>query len=170
MKTHAHSPSVDVSLYVTKSPISPSHTPGQQDGTSQSSFGGPSPPLSPVSDDPEKGSVPQLPLSTRRAVITEKDIEKEILESRVEHRLESDKDGGITTQTISRASLHPVKTGRPDLAFVIRNAVTTTPSNQRVLVAACGPNSLMHVVRDITAGLIKTDGPGVELHCEQFGW
>lgn len=63
-----------------------------------------------------------------------------------------------------------LKSGRPDTATLIREAVRSTPQNQRVLVAACGPNGLMRVVRDTTASLISGDGPGLELHCEQFGW
>lgn len=63
-----------------------------------------------------------------------------------------------------------LKSGRPDTATLIREAVRSTPTNQRVLVAACGPDGLMRVVRDTTASLIRGDGPGVELHCEQFGW
>lgn len=67
-------------------------------------------------------------------------------------------------------SEYPIKIGRPDAASVIRDAVKTTPRNRRVLVAACGPDGLMRVVRDTTAGLIVSDGPAVELHCEEFGW
>lgn len=63
-----------------------------------------------------------------------------------------------------------LKCGRPDTATLIREAVRSTPPHQRVLVAACGPDGLMRVVRDTTASLIRGDGPGVELHCEQFGW
>lgn len=56
------------------------------------------------------------------------------------------------------------------MATLIRGAVSSTPASERVLVAACGPDGLMTVVRDTTANLIRGDGPGVELHCEQFGW
>lgn len=63
-----------------------------------------------------------------------------------------------------------LKCGRPETATLIREAVRSTPTHQRVLVAACGPDGLMRVVRDTTASLISGDGPGVELHCEQFGW
>lgn len=64
----------------------------------------------------------------------------------------------------------PVKAGRPDTATLIREAVSGTPSDGRVLVAACGPAGLMRTVRDTTASLIRGDGPAVELHCEEFGW
>lgn len=65
---------------------------------------------------------------------------------------------------------HEIKAGRPDTATLIREAVSSTPAQGRVLVAACGPDGLMRVVRNTTASLIRGDGPGVELHCEQFGW
>lgn len=65
---------------------------------------------------------------------------------------------------------HRITAGRPDAATLIAEAVRSTPNGQRVLVAACGPQSLMTVVRDTTARLVRPDGPAVELHCEQFGW
>ncbi len=65
---------------------------------------------------------------------------------------------------------HAVSSGRPDTATLVLNAVRSTPAEQRVLVAACGPAGLMKVVRNTTAKCIRGDGPGVELHCEQFGW
>jgi hypothetical protein len=65
---------------------------------------------------------------------------------------------------------HPVTHGRPDAAALIREAVSSTPAHERVLVAACGPSEMMKTVRDTAAKCIRPDGPGVELHCEQFGW
>ncbi|KAK0616286.1 ferric reductase NAD binding domain-containing protein [Immersiella caudata] len=175
LKTHAHSPKVDIDLYVTQSPAALSQTTAHHgdvsgSGSSQSSLGGPSPPLSPTADDIEKGATLQFPAPTKHSVLSEKELERGI-ETRVEHHLasESDKEGGAVSTTTSHSE-HPVKAGRPDLTAMIRNAVTTTPSNQRVLIAACGPDGLMHFVRDTTAKLILGDGPAVELHCEQFGW
>jgi len=166
LKTHAHSPKVDIDLYVTESPSQPQGDSGS--ASSQYSLGGPSPPLSPTADDVEKGAALQFPAPTKKSALSEKELERGI-ETRVEHNLASDKGGAPASMTISHAE-HAVKSGRPDLAAMIRNAVTTTPSNQRVLVAACGPGGLMHFVRDTTAKLIRGDGPAVELHCEQFGW
>lgn len=70
------------------------------------------------------------------------------------------------------SSIHgvPVLHSRPDVSRVIRDAVESTPKNQRVLVIGCGPDGLMAEVRNTTASLIRPSGPGVELHCEQFGW
>lgn len=178
LKTHAHSPTVNVSLYVTRTPESHSHLPhlhrnnsvAGQSHSSESSDG-PSPPISPVSGDEEKNLPPRIPASARHAGLSEKDLEKEmerVIETRVEHPSATKP---LTTATgISHEHEHPVKAGRPDVGTLIRNAVSTTPPNQRVLVAACGPDGLMRVVRDTTAKLIRGDGPAVELHCEQFGW
>ncbi|KAK9774496.1 putative Ferric reductase like transmembrane component [Seiridium cardinale] len=64
----------------------------------------------------------------------------------------------------------PVEQGRPDVAALIREAVKSVPKDKRVLIAACGPDGLVKVVRNTAASLITKDGPAVELHCEQFGW
>ncbi|KUJ14182.1 uncharacterized protein LY89DRAFT_589799 [Mollisia scopiformis] len=60
--------------------------------------------------------------------------------------------------------------GRPDVDGIIRRVVSETPDEQRVIIAACGPDGLMFSVRKTAASCIKVRGPSVELHCEQFGW
>lgn len=64
----------------------------------------------------------------------------------------------------------PVLYSRPDVSAVIRGVVDTATPDQRVLVIGCGPDGLMAEVRNTTASLIRPAGPGLELHCEQFGW
>ena len=64
----------------------------------------------------------------------------------------------------------PILYERPNVTGIIRGAVEDTPSNRRVLVLGCGPDGLMKKVRDTTASCMRSDGPSVELHCEQFGW
>ncbi|KAK4229419.1 putative ferric reductase transmembrane component [Podospora fimiseda] len=173
LKTHAHSTKVNVALYVTRSPSSTSDlaidSSGGDNNMRSSSEGGDSPPLSPIDSDVEKTAGGR---QQRSLAPSERDPEKE-LDIPIETKVEAAE--GTTTTTTTSAAVHhlfhhPVKTGRPDTASLIRDAVKTTPSNQRVLVAACGPQGLMRVVRDTTASLITGDGPGVELHCEQFGW
>ncbi|EPE08173.1 ferric reductase like transmembrane component [Ophiostoma piceae UAMH 11346] len=78
--------------------------------------------------------------------------------------------GSGTDTPASTPLRHPFSPGRPDAAAVIREAVSSTARSQRVLVAACGPPSLMTTVRNATAQCITSDGPSIELHCEQFGW
>ncbi|KAK1850894.1 ferric reductase transmembrane component 5 [Colletotrichum chrysophilum] len=64
----------------------------------------------------------------------------------------------------------PIHYGRPDVSKIITKAIEEAPANQRVLVMGCGPATLMTQVRNTTASHIRTSGPAVELHCEQFGW
>ncbi|KAK4240213.1 hypothetical protein C8A03DRAFT_42254 [Achaetomium macrosporum] len=180
LKTHPHSPKVNISLHVTRAPSS---TAGLPSGSSSrdhsarcdsSSEGTETPPLSPVGVDLEK-TAPQIPASALCwPPLGHGDLEKEMelaIETRLEHGGAPEKDATTTAAAMSSTFFdYVVKTGRPDAASLIRDAVNSTPRNQRVLVAACGPDSLMRIVRDTTAKLIVSDGPAVELHCEQFGW
>ncbi|KAH8893919.1 hypothetical protein GQ53DRAFT_840208 [Thozetella sp. PMI_491] len=63
-----------------------------------------------------------------------------------------------------------LKPGRPNVEAEVRDAIESTPRNQRILVAACGPSALMKTVRNTTASCIKVDAPSIELHLEEFGW
>lgn len=92
------------------------------------------------------------------------DVEKKDLPATRQERRNS------TSTDNSQHRGHEVRVGRPDTATIIREVVSSTPASGRVLIAACGPDGLMKVVRNTTASLIRGDGPGVELHCEQFGW
>lgn len=56
------------------------------------------------------------------------------------------------------------------VAETIESIVSTISSDQRVLIAACGPNSLMKDVRTAAAACIRPEGPSVELHYESFEW
>ncbi|AEO64524.1 uncharacterized protein THITE_2110751 [Thermothielavioides terrestris NRRL 8126] len=179
LKTHAHSPKVNVSLYVTRAPSSTSDLPSDSDNhghstPSDSSDGAEWPPLSPIGPDLEKTASKEPAPAVRWPPLTGGDSEKDTegaLETQVEHGGASGKGTAKTADVVSHSFYeYAVKAGRPDVASLIRDAVRTTPRNQRVLVAACGPDGLMRVVRDTTAKLIVGDGPAVELHCEQFGW
>lgn len=59
---------------------------------------------------------------------------------------------------------------RPDVSDLIRGVVQDTPADKRLLVMGCGPDGLMRTVRNTSASCIRSDGPAIELHCEQFGW
>ncbi|EAQ84669.1 hypothetical protein CHGG_08683 [Chaetomium globosum CBS 148.51] len=176
LRTHAHSPNVNVSLYVTRAPTSTSDLPSESENSEHpgrsdsSSDGADSPPLSPVGSDLEKNVRQTAVPAGGWPPLSQSALEKqtEAVETQVKHNGAVEKD---TATAVSHTFFeYPIKAGRPDAASLIRDAVKTTPRNQRVLVAACGPNGLMHVVRDTTAKLIVADGPAVELHCEQFGW
>ncbi|TFB04152.1 Ferric reductase transmembrane component 4 [Trichoderma ghanense] len=81
-----------------------------------------------------------------------------------------------STQNTAAAETQPhayssfIRRGKPDMPSLIRTMIDETPAEQRVLVLGCGPDGLMAQVRNTTAACIRSDGPGVELHCEQFGW
>ncbi|KAL7811028.1 ferric reductase NAD binding domain-containing protein [Trichoderma aethiopicum] len=81
-----------------------------------------------------------------------------------------------STQNTTTAETQPhayssfIRRGRPEMPSLIRTIIEGTPTEQRVLVLGCGPDGLMAQVRNTTAACIRSDGPGVELHCEQFGW
>ena len=60
--------------------------------------------------------------------------------------------------------------GRPNVKALIRSIVDHAAPEERIAVAACGPNALMKDVRKVSAEVIRINGPSVELHCEQFGW
>ncbi|KAL2187047.1 hypothetical protein L209DRAFT_289886 [Thermothelomyces heterothallicus CBS 203.75] len=184
LRTHVHSPKVSVSLYVTRAPSSTSDLPSGSESESTEQSGRPdtsskdteSPPLSPAaSSDPEKDAHrTAAPAARRPSSGTHGDSEREkegAGETRAEHTGLAEK-GSLKAAAAGAHTFfeHPVKIGRPDAASVIRDAVKTTPRDRRVLVAACGPDGLMRVVRDTTARLIVGDGPAVELHCEEFGW
>lgn len=168
LRTHEHSPKVNVSLYATRSPntTGPSEqrrgsvvmgdhvhrahmketaTDDDENTLEQGITGG-------DGGDPEKAATPSLGRSTARTTTSDESM------------------ASTYNNAAAHNHHHSVKAGRPDTATLIREAVSSTPSHQRVLVAACGPDGLMRVVRDTTASLIRGDGPGLELHCEQFGW
>ncbi|KAI5458720.1 hypothetical protein BGZ63DRAFT_427094 [Mariannaea sp. PMI_226] len=52
----------------------------------------------------------------------------------------------------------------------ILGAIQHMGTNQRVLVAACGPESMMQDVRAATGDCIRSNGPSVDVHCENFNW
>lgn len=96
--------------------------------------------------------LPTLP--SRSTTCLEGDVEKGPVNIQVEN---------ISTQ------LH-IHQGRPDIPSLIRNAVQQIASQERIIIAACGPGSLIKSVRAASAECISHGGPSIELHCEQFGW
>ncbi|KAH8714443.1 hypothetical protein BGZ61DRAFT_492900 [Ilyonectria robusta] len=51
---------------------------------------------------------------------------------------------------------------------VIFETVKSVGINQQVLIAACGPFSLMNDVNTAAGACIRSDGPSIEVHCENF--
>jgi hypothetical protein len=70
------------------------------------------------------------------------------------------------------ASIHgiPIAHTRPNVSTLIRSYVAETSNDERVLIVGCGPEGLLKEIRNTTASCIRPNGPGLELHCETFGW
>jgi hypothetical protein len=68
------------------------------------------------------------------------------------------------------STLYGVLPRRPDIETLIKNVVVSAGDDERIAIAACGPDSLTWEVRRTATNAIKVQGPGIELHCEQFGW
>ncbi|KAG8425914.1 hypothetical protein J3459_008607 [Metarhizium acridum] len=64
----------------------------------------------------------------------------------------------------------PIKYQKPNITALIRDVVGGTHPEERVLITGCGPSQLMDLMRETTAESIRSDGPSIELHCEEFGW
>ncbi|KAI9845793.1 MAG: hypothetical protein M1838_001531 [Thelocarpon superellum] len=60
--------------------------------------------------------------------------------------------------------------GRPNVSSVVEGVVRHTAPHHTVIVSACGPSSLMRATRQAVTFRSRSSGPGVELHCEEFGW
>ncbi|CAD6448882.1 48f7f4ba-a6e2-4ec0-83e9-dd05d0cddb2a [Sclerotinia trifoliorum] len=63
-----------------------------------------------------------------------------------------------------------IASGRPDVLNIIQNVAQGCDDSQRVAVVACGPGSLMKSTRSAVAKCITINGPGLELHSEEFSW
>lgn len=195
LRTHEHSPKVNVSLYVTAAPANDSAE--QRRGSvlitdirqmhriantassgevSERSLTRPSGEHEMNEKALERGIFTAKTTKNNGCDATTADPEKALtLQNHHHQRMPSDSSLATAYSAAGSSAAADehrdvLKSGRPDTATLIREAVRSTPTHQRVLIAACGPNGLMCVVRDTTAGLISGDGPGVELHCEQFGW
>ncbi|CZR64086.1 related to ferric-chelate reductase [Phialocephala subalpina] len=143
---HATRPSIhEVRQSTSRSPISPV----DEEKALHDSFSFSNPPQSLVPNSPIL-SLPEDP---------EKD---EIHHAQTSHRY-------IDHAWSSTSSVN-ILPGRPDVDHIVKKVVSETGDDQRVVVAACGPDGLMWRVRKATAGVIRVGGPSVELHCEQFGW
>lgn len=159
LKTHPHSPKVNTSLYVT---TATSSNPTSAD-------------VSDAEDNQRSHTVSHGAVAAEKSAFRPQPV---VTASSSSDPEKTGGSGSSTKGTRSSTSTndtayshgHAIKPGRPDTATLIREAVSSTPATGRVLVAACGPAGLMTTVRDVTASLIRGDGPGVELHCEQFGW
>ncbi|KAH6889671.1 hypothetical protein B0T10DRAFT_606198 [Thelonectria olida] len=63
-----------------------------------------------------------------------------------------------------------IKYERLRVREAVYDVVQSMGINQRVLIAACGPQSMMNDVMAAAGKCISSDGPSVEVHCENFEW
>ena len=77
----------------------------------------------------------------------------------------------VSITDVADATLPPYAVpGRPDVHSTVRRAASECQSNQRVLVAACGPSGLSNDVRNAVRDCTSIGGPSLDLHLEAFGW
>ncbi len=55
------------------------------------------------------------------------------------------------------------------MATIITETVAGADSQERIMVAVCGPSGMMRDVRNSIVENIKVNGPSLELHSEHFG-
>ncbi|KAL5331823.1 hypothetical protein ACEPPN_001361 [Leptodophora sp. 'Broadleaf-Isolate-01'] len=149
------SPRVNITLHSTR----PSYT-----GSPASPIDGTSPisPTSPLDIEKQLSFASSSPFATRHPDPFPIDIEKTPV---IAH-------GGPSNPWDSSTSVTSVAVlpGRPNIDVLIRDLVSKAGNDERIAIAACGPDDLMWCVRKTATNCIKVKGPSIELHCEQFGW
>ncbi|KAH7149701.1 ferric reductase NAD binding domain-containing protein [Dactylonectria estremocensis] len=154
-------PRVSVHVYVTRSSMS--EGPGEKPPSSSESSSGSSSQSTSPTPDPEKPYVSRLSIPLPTATT---DMEK----SGVASPVESPTSPISPLDAAGPGSDFSIIYRRPNVAALIRAGIEGVPSDKRVLVMGCGPQTLMTTVRNATAEFVRPDSAGVELHCEQFGW
>ncbi|KAH7386341.1 ferric reductase NAD binding domain-containing protein [Cadophora sp. MPI-SDFR-AT-0126] len=149
------SPRVNITLHSTR----PSYT-----GSPASPVDGASPisPTSPLEIEKQLSFASTTPFATRHPDPFPIDLEKTPV---ITH-------GGPSNPWDSSTSVTSVAVlpGRPNVDVLIREIVAKATDEERIAIAACGPDDLMWCVRKTATNCIKVKGPSIELHCEQFGW
>ncbi|KAK3196330.1 hypothetical protein K4F52_000711 [Lecanicillium sp. MT-2017a] len=120
--------------------------------------------LSPGSSDSEAESLSQITVAACPNATILADSEKAL-----SLHVESKAVPSATSNTLNGHDT-PFTAGKPDISSMLREEIMKTSSEKHVLVLGCGPDKLMAQIRNTTASCIRADGPGLELHCEQFGW
>lgn len=103
--------------------------------------------------DSEKAPISASSLATSSSNSAEFDVEKH-----------PEKIDNIASRKLS------IVAGRPSISNLITSLAESADSNDRIAVAACGPESMMSVTRKTVAKCISPNGPSMELFCEQFGF
>jgi hypothetical protein len=53
---------------------------------------------------------------------------------------------------------------------MIHDSIQAAGSDSRILIASCGPKSLMAAVSAAATQYVTPEGPSIDVHCESFGW
>ncbi|KAM0335878.1 hypothetical protein ACHAQA_000928 [Verticillium albo-atrum] len=182
LATIRHSLNSSISLYVTRSPrdevapatANPFPSTGEVHRTRAATFSSSdSSPDTPVDDEKRPAEDKPARIETRHISDPEKSGSDSELASPTSPYTTSSPDTSMPPhQLVDGTHLHGITItyARPDVSALIATAIAQTPADQRVLVMGCGPEGLMTQVRNTTAKSVRTRGPAVELHCEQFGW
>ncbi|KAL6878536.1 ferric reductase NAD binding domain-containing protein [Trichoderma novae-zelandiae] len=161
LDTLAKDDRVDLQLYVTRSSEKKA-----DDETSSESV--PATPPSEVDVEKAVPAVTAQPLASPLSSSSSSSSSSSTSESIADETDSTHNTGAVETQPHAYSSF--IRRGKPEMPSLIRTMIDGTPVEERVLVLGCGPDGLMTQVRNTTAACIRPDGPGVELHCEQFGW
>ncbi|KAM0278918.1 hypothetical protein ACHAQH_004885 [Verticillium albo-atrum] len=182
LDTIRHSLNSSISLYVTRSSRretaavdgSPIALAGDVHRTRAATFSSSdSSPNTPVDDEKRFAEDRPARILTRHISDPEKsDLDSELASPRSPYTASAPDAPLPRLQPANGSHLHgiPITFARPDVSALITNVIAQTPASQRVLIMGCGPEALMTQVRNTTAKSVRTKGPAVELHCEQFGW
>lgn len=83
--------------------------------------------------------------------------------------VDSEKFGAPLSTSTTVKTPYSIIQKRPDIAAIISKAVDATLPTEQIAIVACGPDSMMSVVRKSVAKNIRPDGPTVEFYNEHFG-
>ncbi|CZT52732.1 related to ferric-chelate reductase [Rhynchosporium secalis] len=161
------SPRVNIILHSTRlSPVTPATSP-IWDVKTNSSDPSPISPDSPIDVEKQPPSLSYIKTSALTNTIRQADpVPKDVEKKPIISNSTSSTPQGATKSVIPVAVLP----GRPDIDGIIRHLVAKSGDEERIVIAACGPDELMRSVRRTATNSIKAKGPSIELHCEQFGW
>lgn len=79
-------------------------------------------------------------------------------------------DPGAQGESFDAEDKFAVNYARLSVREAVHDALRGMVADQRVLIAACGPRSMMDEVRAVAGDCITFDGPSVKVHCENFEW
>lgn len=63
-----------------------------------------------------------------------------------------------------------IELGRPDIDTIIKQTVEACDRDDRILVAASGPDTLLSNTRMAVKSSMSSHSASIHLHLEEFGW